>query len=279
MPPKFRNLDSVVQSDTVSGDPQASDDSSTPTLLQRATEESPSSPPIHSDQSPTRVPDTPRPSPHGQDLGHRRRSPSSIGGRLAAPPRRFPVINSRHDSQRSVDRTTGRVVRRRRRMGIARDNRRSGSFLQYVSPVKDLGRAISGVQQTSQPESRDRQPLATHPSQMLSRRNCPFLVRSWRGSSTPRVLFPIPEHHVIGQSIDTPRPQTSHPSTNSVTAPLAELIPELSRLSIDSQGSTNGRITDHDTPPSVRPNSLRYPGHVLYCDCSVCDMLNEPYSP
>ncbi|PNP58436.1 hypothetical protein FNYG_15099 [Fusarium nygamai] len=279
MPPTFRNLDSVVQSDTVAGDPQASDDSSPPNFPQRAMEEPPLSPPVHSDQSPTYVPNAPRPSPHGQNLDHRRRSTTSIGGRLAAPPRRFPVINSRRDSQRSVYRTPNRVVRQRRRMGTARHHRRSGSFLQYVSSVEDLSRAISGVQQTRQPERGDRLPPATHPSQMLSRRNCPFQVRSWRDPSTSTVLFPVPEHHVIGQSIDTPRPQTCHPSINRGTAPLAEMMPELSRLSIDSQGSTDSGITENDTQPSVRPNRLRYPGHVLYCDCSVCDMLNEPYSP
>ncbi|KAF5581137.1 hypothetical protein FPCIR_10312 [Fusarium pseudocircinatum] len=275
MPPDFRNLDS----DTVSGDPQASDDSSPPTFPQRAIEEPLSSPPISSDQSPTQFPDTPRPSPYEQNTGHQRRSTTSIGGRLAAPPRRFPVINSRRDSQRSVDSTPNRVVRRRRRMGTTRDHRRSGSFLQDVSSVENLSRAISGVRQTGQSERGDRLHPGTHPPQMLSRINCPFQVRSRRDPSTRTVLFPIPEHHVIGQSIHTPGPQTFHPPANRGTAPLAELMPELSRLSIDSQASTNSRSTEHDTQPSIRPNRLRYPGHVLYCDCSVCDMLNEPYSP
>ncbi|EWG54763.1 hypothetical protein FVEG_17390 [Fusarium verticillioides 7600] len=275
MPPHFRNLDS----DNVSGGPQASDGSSTQTFPQRVTEESPSSPPILSDQSSARIRDTPPASPHGQNLGDRRRSSTSIGGRLAAPRRRLGVINSRRDSQRSVDRTPNRVVRPRHRTRTIRDNRRTGSFLHYVSSVEDLSRAISGVQQTGQPQRGDRQPLASHPSEMPPRRTRTFRVRSWRDPPTPNLLFPIPEHHVLGQSIHTPGPQPSHPSANRVTTPPAEAVRELSRLSIDSQGSTDSDSTEHDTQPPVRPNRLRYPGHVLYCDCSVCDMLNEPCSP
>ncbi|KAF5974823.1 hypothetical protein FCOIX_8014 [Fusarium coicis] len=275
MPPHFRNLDS----DNVSGGPQASDGSFTQTFPQRVTEESPSSPPILSDQSPARIRDTPPASPHGQNLGDRRRSSTSFAGRLAAPRRRLGVINSRRDSQRSVDRTPNRVVRPRHRTRTIRDNRRTGSFLQYVSSFEDLSRAISDVQQTGQPQHGDRQPLASHPSEMLPRRTRTLQVRSWRDPPTPSFLFSIPEHHVISRSIHTPGPQPSHPSTNRGTAPPAEAVRELSHLSIDSQGSMDSDSTEHDTQPPVRPNRLRYPGHVLYCDCSVCDMLNEPWSP
>ncbi|KAF5562856.1 hypothetical protein FNAPI_2963 [Fusarium napiforme] len=275
MPPNFRNLDS----DTASGDSQASDDSSTSTSPQRATEESPSSPPTLSDQSPTRVCDTPPASPHGQNLGGRRRSSISFGGRLAAPRRRLGIINSRRDSLLSVDRTPNRVVRSRHRTRTIRDYRRTGSFLQYVSSVEELSRAISDVQQTGQPQPGNRQPLASHPSEMLGRRTRTLQVRSWEDPPTSSLLFPIPEHHVIGQSTHTPGPQPSHPSNNRGTVPSTGRMPELSRLSIDSQGSTNSGSTEHDTQPSIRPNRLRYPGHVLYCDCSVCDMLNEPWSP
>lgn len=64
-----------------------------------------------------------------------------------------------------------------------------------------------------------------------------------------------------------------------VIAPPAEPMPEPSRLSMDSRGSTGSGVTEHDTQPSVRQNRSRWPGHVLYCDCVICDKLNEPYSP
>ncbi|KAF4495001.1 hypothetical protein FAGAP_8827 [Fusarium agapanthi] len=275
MVPEIRNLDSVVPSDTPVGNSQAADDIFVTTSPQRGVNDSPSSPPIPSDQSPTRILDTPGASPHGQNLGHRRRSANTIGGRLAAPPRRFPVINSRRDSQRSVDRTPNRVVRRQRRMSTLGNYQRSGSFLQYISSVEDLSRAIAGVQQIGPPERGNRQPLASYPSRLLRiRRN--RRVQVWRGS-----LNPIPDfgHDAIGQSIHTLRPRPSHPPTSRVTTPPAEPMLEPSRLSMDSLGSADSRVTEHDTQPAVRSNRPRWPGHVLYCDCVICDKLNEPFSP
>lgn len=271
MVPKWGNLD------TDSVDSQAADDISPTTPPERAVEESPLSPPILSDPSPTRVPDIPRTSPHGQNLGHRRRSTTTIGGRLAAPRRRFPVINSRRDSQRSVDRTTYRVGRQYRRMRALGSYQRSGSFLQYISSVEDLSRAIAGGQQAYPLERGNRQPLASYPPRLLrTRRIRRVYSQFWVDPPTPIPTF---GHDVIGQSIHTPRPQPSHPPTSRVIVPPAEPMPEPTRLSLDSLSSTDSRVTEHDSQPSVRQNRPRWPGHVLYCDCVICDKLNEPYSP
>ncbi|KAF5556614.1 hypothetical protein FMEXI_1086 [Fusarium mexicanum] len=275
MPPEIRNLDSVVQSDTPAGSSQATDDGSPTVSPQRGLNNSPPSPPIPSGQSPTHVRDTPGASPHGQNVGHRRRSTTTIGGRLAAPPRRFPVINSRRDSQRTVDRATIRVVRRQRRMRTLGNYRRSGSLLQYISSVEYLSRSLAGVQQTGPPERGNRQPLASYPSRLLRiRRN--RRVQVWRS-----YLDPVPGFgpDVIGQSIHTPRPRPSHPLSSRVTSSPPQPMLEPSRLSMDSLGSTDSRVTEHDAEPAVRPNRPRWPGHVLYCDCVICDQLNEPFSP
>lgn len=271
MVPRFRNLD------TDSVDSQAVDDIFPMTPSQKAMNESPSSPPIFSTQTPTRVPDTPRASHHGQNTGHRRRSTTTIGGRLAALRRRFPVMNSLRDSQRSVDRTPNRVVRQYRRMRTLGNNQRSGSFLQYISSVEDLSRAIAGVQPTDPPEHGNRRLIAIRASRLRSIfRNRQVQVCSWQDPQTPTpVLVP----HMIGQLIHTYRPQPSRPPTSRVIAPPAEPMPEPSRLSMDSRGSTGSGVTEHDTQPSVRQNRPRWPGHVLYCDCVICDKLNEPYSP
>ena len=271
MVPKLRNLD------TDSVDSQTPDDISPTTPPQRAVEESPLSPPILYDPSPTRVPDTPRTSPHGQNLGHRRRSTTTIGGRLAAPRRRFPVINSRRDSQRSVDRTPNRVARQYRRMRTLGNNQRSGSFLQYISTVEDLSRAIAGGQHAYPLERGNRQPLAHYPSRLIRiRRTRTVYSQFWVDPPAPIPTF---GHDVIGQSIHTSRPQPSHPPASGVIAPPEEPMQEPTRLSIDSLGSTDSGVTEHDTQPPVRQNRPRWPGHVLYCDCVICDKLNEPYSP
>ncbi|KAF5989781.1 hypothetical protein FBULB1_626 [Fusarium bulbicola] len=275
MASQIRNLDSVVQSGTPAGSSQAADDSSPSASPQRGMNNSPPSPPIPSGQSPTRIRHTPGGSPHGQNLGHRRRSTTTIEVRLAAPRRRFPVINSRRDSQRSVDITPNRVVRRQRRMRTLGNYRRSGSFLQYISSVEDLSRSLAGVQQTGPPERGNRQPLASYPSRLLRiRRN--RRIQVWRS-----YLDPVPGFgpDVTGQSIHTPRPRPSHPPTRRVTSSPPEPMLEPSRLSMDSLGSTDSRVTEHDTQPAVRPNRPRWPGHVLYCDCVICDQLNEPFSP
>ncbi|KAH7467939.1 hypothetical protein FOMA001_g14937 [Fusarium oxysporum f. sp. matthiolae] len=167
MAASLSNAGSSVQSDTRFGDSQAADHSAPTTPPQRATDETPSPPPIFSDQPSTRFRDSSGASPHRQNLGHRRRATTAIGGHFTIPPRRLPVINSRHEVQRPGNRTPDRAVRQHRRIRTVRTHRRSESFLQYLSSVQNLSREIAGVQQTGLPEQGNRLLLASHPPRML----------------------------------------------------------------------------------------------------------------
>ncbi|KAJ0155411.1 Uncharacterized protein HZ326_2306 [Fusarium oxysporum f. sp. albedinis] len=245
MAASLSNAGSSVQSDTRFGDSQAADHSAPTTPPQRATDETPSGA-----------------SPHRQNLGHRRRATTAIGGHFTIPPRRLPVINSRHEVQRPGNRTPDRAVRQHRRIRTVRTHRRSESFLQYLSSVQNLSREIAGVQQTGLPEQGNRLLLAN---------------RSWRDPPTPMLQPNIAGlgQNVIGLSICTRRFRPCHLPASRVTAPTSTPMPEPSRLSMHSLGNTDNPIAEHDTQLSVRLNAFRWPGHPMLCECQICVEYNR----
>ncbi|VTT61789.1 unnamed protein product, partial [Fusarium fujikuroi] len=64
--------------------------------------------------------------------------------------------------------TPNRVACQYRRMRTLGNNQRSGSFLQYISSVEDLSRAIAGVQPTDPPEHGNRRLIASRASRIRS---------------------------------------------------------------------------------------------------------------